>query len=97
MQPFERGPKDVVYTGEDETIKIIAKFGPQAGRYMIHCHNLVHEDHDMMSQFWVESPDGSPVYDYDPMASRCGDQPTDGSLLLPNMEGVGPQYPPAGA
>ena len=28
--------------------------GPSAGgRYMIHCHNLVHEDHDMMSQFAV--------------------------------------------
>jgi hypothetical protein len=21
------------------------KFGPHRGRYMIHCHNLVHEDH----------------------------------------------------
>jgi hypothetical protein len=23
---------------------------------MIHCHNLVHEDHDMMAQFRVGSP-----------------------------------------
>jgi hypothetical protein len=23
------------------------------GRYMIHCHNLPHEDHDMMTQFRV--------------------------------------------
>ncbi|MFC5930658.1 multicopper oxidase domain-containing protein [Cryobacterium melibiosiphilum] len=23
------------------------------GRHMIHCHNLVHEDHDMMVQFAV--------------------------------------------
>jgi heme/copper-type cytochrome/quinol oxidase subunit 2 len=23
------------------------------GRYMIHCHNLTHEDHDMMTQFRV--------------------------------------------
>lgn len=23
------------------------------GRYMIHCHNLSHEDHDMMIQFAV--------------------------------------------
>jgi spore coat protein A len=23
------------------------------GRYMMHCHNLVHEDHDMMVQFSV--------------------------------------------
>jgi FtsP/CotA-like multicopper oxidase with cupredoxin domain len=97
VQPFERGPKDVVYTGEDETIKVIARFGPQAGRYMIHCHNLVHEDHDMMSQFWVEPPDGSPVQDYDPMGSRENEQSTDGSFLFPEMEGVEPQYPPEGA
>jgi hypothetical protein len=23
---------------------------------MMHCHNLVHEDHDMMGQFWVRDP-----------------------------------------
>jgi FtsP/CotA-like multicopper oxidase with cupredoxin domain len=50
---FELGPKDVVYTGEGETVKLIMKFAPNRGRYMIHCHNLVHEDHDMMGQFGV--------------------------------------------
>ena len=50
---FELGPKDVVYTGEGETVKLIMRFGPNRGRYMIHCHNLVHEDHDMMGQFGV--------------------------------------------
>ena len=29
------------------------RFGPHTGRYMMHCHNLVHEDHDMMVQFNV--------------------------------------------
>lgn len=94
VQPFERGPKDVVYCGENETVKVIAKFGPQAGRYMLHCHNLVHEDHDMMSQFWVEPESGSPVRDYDPMGYRDVDHPGDGALWLPELEGVGPQYPP---
>jgi hypothetical protein len=28
------------------------------GRYMIHCHNLSHEDHDMMGQFIVAGLDG---------------------------------------
>jgi FtsP/CotA-like multicopper oxidase with cupredoxin domain len=50
---FELGPKDVVYTGEGETVRLIMKFAPHVGRYMIHCHNLVHEDHDMMGQFGV--------------------------------------------
>jgi|tagenome__1003787_1003787.scaffolds.fasta_scaffold20972251_2 spore coat protein A len=50
---YERGPKDVAYVGENETVRVVARFGPQVGRYMIHCHNLVHEDHDMMVQFQV--------------------------------------------
>ena len=29
------------------------QFGPHKGRYMVHCHNLVDEDHSMMFQFRV--------------------------------------------
>jgi FtsP/CotA-like multicopper oxidase with cupredoxin domain len=62
---YERGPKDVVYVGEDETVKLLMKFTLQkgggnsvnaGGRYMIHCHNLPHEDHSMMHQFAVGDP-----------------------------------------
>jgi FtsP/CotA-like multicopper oxidase with cupredoxin domain len=53
VQTYENGPKDVVYLAENETVRIVARFGPNTGRYMIHCHNTVHEDHDMMHQFWV--------------------------------------------
>jgi FtsP/CotA-like multicopper oxidase with cupredoxin domain len=53
---YERGGKDVVYVGENETVRVVAKFGPHQGKYMIHCHNLVHEDHDMMAQFRVDPP-----------------------------------------
>lgn len=52
-RPYELGPKDVAYVGENETVRFIAKFGPKKGKYMMHCHNLVHEDHDMMTQFEV--------------------------------------------
>ena len=50
---YELGPKDVIYVGEGEAVDVIMKFGPHRGRYMIHCHNLPHEDHDMMVQFSV--------------------------------------------
>jgi len=50
---WEKGPKDVVYVGEGETVRVLMKFGPNQGRYMVHCHNLPHEDHDMMIQFRV--------------------------------------------
>ena len=59
--PWERGPKDVAYIGEGETVRMIMKFGPHKGRYMIHCHNLVHEDHDMMAQFEVGAGGDDPI------------------------------------
>jgi len=51
--PYEQGPKDVVYLGENETIRVIGRFGPHNGKYMLHCHNTVHEDEDMMFQMQV--------------------------------------------
>jgi spore coat protein A, manganese oxidase len=57
---YERGPKDVAYVGENEKVRVIAKFGPHRGRYMVHCHNLPHEDHDMMVQFAVGWNPGQP-------------------------------------
>ncbi|MEY4174926.1 MAG: hypothetical protein RI900_2091 [Actinomycetota bacterium] len=54
--PWELGPKDTVYLGENETVRVLMRFD-HVGKYMIHCHNLLHEDHDMMSQFEVVSPD----------------------------------------
>jgi FtsP/CotA-like multicopper oxidase with cupredoxin domain len=62
--PWEVGAKDVVYVGENETVRLLMKFGPRTGRYMIHCHNLVHEDHDMMGQFRVGPPSQAddPIY-----------------------------------
>lgn len=50
---YERGLKDVFYVGENETVRIIGRFRPHIGKYMYHCHNMVHEDHDMMRQFQV--------------------------------------------
>jgi spore coat protein A, manganese oxidase len=61
IQPYERGPKDVVYLGENETVRVLARFGPHAGRYMIHCHNNSHEDHDMMHQMQVGEGGFDPV------------------------------------
>ena len=63
---WELGPKDVVYIGEGETVRLAMKFTLQkgggssvnaGGRYMVHCHNLPHEDHDMMQQFAVGAVD----------------------------------------
>ena len=58
---YEQGPKDVVYVGENETVRVLMRFGPHLGRYMMHCHNLVHEDHDMMVQFEVGTGGHHPI------------------------------------
>ncbi|MGL5832770.1 MAG: multicopper oxidase family protein [Waterburya sp.] len=72
MEPYsyERGWKDVVLLGEFETIRVIASFNPQPGKYMIHCHNIVHEDHDMMTQFEIIGGAGDPP-PIDPMSARA--------------------------
>ncbi|HKH11464.1 MAG TPA: multicopper oxidase family protein [Rubrobacter sp.] len=59
--PWEQGPKDVAYVGEGETVRVLGQFGPNKGKYMVHCHNLVHEDHDMMMQFEVGTGGPDPV------------------------------------
>jgi len=41
-------PKDVFYLGPGDKVWTIARFGAHKGDYMFHCHNLIHEDDDMM-------------------------------------------------
>lgn len=54
--PYEREAlKDVVLLGTNEKVTVIARYAPYDGVYMFHCHNLIHEDHDMMAAFNVTS------------------------------------------
>jgi FtsP/CotA-like multicopper oxidase with cupredoxin domain len=49
----EAGWKDTVAVGPDETVRVIVRFTDYSGLYMVHCHNLEHEDNAMMTQFQV--------------------------------------------
>jgi FtsP/CotA-like multicopper oxidase with cupredoxin domain len=55
--PWENSGKDVFYLGEHETVYGVGQMnlgdGNAGGYYMTHCHNLVHEDNDMMVQYFV--------------------------------------------
>lgn len=52
--PYEaQGLKDVVWLGPGETVTVEAHYAPWDGVYMFHCHNLIHEDHEMMAAFNV--------------------------------------------
>ncbi len=62
---YERGWKDVFRVDHFETVRVIAEFGRRngdylQGKFMMHCHNLVHEDHSMMTQFEVGQNGPSP-------------------------------------
>lgn len=57
--PQEAGLKDVFFIMPGEIVQVIMKFEDYADDtmpYMYHCHNLFHEDNNMMAQFIVTSP-----------------------------------------
>lgn len=51
--PHERSWKDVVLLMPNETVKVTMRFPDNKGKYMVHCHNLEHEDDGMMLQFEI--------------------------------------------
>ncbi|KAI1845850.1 hypothetical protein JX265_011255 [Neoarthrinium moseri] len=52
VQNYEaQGLKDVVWLNKGETVRVEARYAPWDGVYMFHCHNLIHEDHEMMAAF----------------------------------------------
>ena len=54
-EPHERGRKDVVVLAPGEEVRVFMRFRDFVGKYVMHCHNLVHEDHAMMLRFDVEA------------------------------------------
>ncbi|KAF8460523.1 Cupredoxin [Kalaharituber pfeilii] len=45
--------KDIAILNGQESVQVLAKYAPWDGLYMFHCHNLVHEDGEMMAAFNV--------------------------------------------
>ncbi len=52
--PHEAGRKDIFVLKPGETVKVFIQFRDFLGKYMMHCHNTIHEDHAMMLRFDVE-------------------------------------------
>ena len=42
------GRKDVARLEFNQEIRVFTRFRDFVGKYPMHCHNVVHEDHDMM-------------------------------------------------
>ncbi|MGE5927793.1 MAG: multicopper oxidase family protein [Gemmatimonadota bacterium] len=52
--PWERGWKDTVLLYPGEAVDVVTRFDSHRGLYLLHCHNLEHEDLGMMLNFQVE-------------------------------------------
>ncbi|MEU4158713.1 multicopper oxidase family protein [Actinoplanes sp. NPDC026670] len=50
-EPGDAGWKDTVDVRPYETVQVLVDFTGHRGRYMLHCHNLEHEDMAMMANF----------------------------------------------
>lgn len=51
--PWESGWKDTVLLNDGETVDVLIRFDQYRGLYLLHCHQLAHEDNGMMANFEV--------------------------------------------
>ncbi|HEX5996311.1 MAG TPA: multicopper oxidase domain-containing protein [Jiangellales bacterium] len=49
--PYDAGWKDTVDISPSESVEVAVRFTDYPGRYLLHCHNLEHEDMAMMAAF----------------------------------------------
>jgi FtsP/CotA-like multicopper oxidase with cupredoxin domain len=54
VMPWESGAKDTVLLYPTETVKVAVRFSAHRGLFLLHCHNLEHEDVGMMLNVLVE-------------------------------------------
>ncbi|MEX2531036.1 MAG: multicopper oxidase family protein [Gemmatimonadota bacterium] len=54
VMPWEAGVKDTVLLHPFETVRVAVRFSAQRGLFLLHCHNLEHEDMGMMANILVE-------------------------------------------
>ena len=53
LYPWEMGRKDTVLVLPGEQVRVAVRFTAHRGLYLLHCHNLEHEDHGMMQNIQV--------------------------------------------
>jgi FtsP/CotA-like multicopper oxidase with cupredoxin domain len=53
VMPWEAGRKDTVLLHPFETVRVAVQFTEQRGLYLLHCHNLEHEDMGMMQNIRI--------------------------------------------
>lgn len=53
---FLRSRKDIIELGPNEEYKFFGRWRDFFGTHVMHCHNVVHEDHEMMIQWKIVPP-----------------------------------------
>lgn len=53
LEPRDLGWKDTVYVRPYEVVEVLVRFPESPGVFLVHCHNLEHEDHGMMLNFEI--------------------------------------------
>jgi FtsP/CotA-like multicopper oxidase with cupredoxin domain len=56
LSPNDKGWKDTVLVNPSETVSLLVKFNDYSGIYLLHCHNLEHEDDGMMLNIKIDYP-----------------------------------------
>ena len=54
VMPWEEGLKDTVLVLPTETVRVAIRFTAHRGLFLLHCHNLEHEDMGMMQNILIE-------------------------------------------
>jgi hypothetical protein len=55
LLPNDKGWKDTVLVNPNETVSVLVRFVDYSGIYLLHCHNLEHEDDGMMINIRIDS------------------------------------------
>jgi FtsP/CotA-like multicopper oxidase with cupredoxin domain len=78
--PDDTGKMDVVSLDPSESVAIYRQFRTFTGPYVAHCHNLAHEDHNMMFGWEILPAPGDPGPDQSPLpGGNPGGNPGDGA------------------
>lgn len=56
LDSVERSRKDVIELGPNDEVKFFGRWRDFEGKHVMHCHNVVHEDHAMMIRWDIVPP-----------------------------------------
>ena len=89
LPPEDTGWKDTVLVNPGETVRVLTRFDTHPGLFLLHCHNLEHEDSGMMQNFQVLPPPTLAVHRDGRTVSLSWPQTADGWHLESSPEASG--------